>query len=107
MHFEEKSAVHETLQRIVRRLNELGVAYAVVGGMALFFHGLRRFSEDVDILVTREDLAQIHERLEGLGYTPPFAGSKHLRDTSTGVRVEFLVSGEFPGDGRPKPVAFP
>jgi hypothetical protein len=30
-----------------------------------------------------------------------------LRDTETGVRVEFLVSGGFPGDGLPKPVAFP
>jgi hypothetical protein len=23
------------------------------------------------------------------------------------VRIEFLVSGEYPGDGKPKPVAFP
>ena len=27
--------------------------------------------------------------------------------TSTGVRIEFLISGEFPGDGKPKPVSFP
>ena len=70
-------------------------------------HGFRRFTEDVDILVTREALKAIHERLEGLGYVPPFAGSKNLRDTDSGVRIEFLVSGEFPGDGKPKPVAFP
>ena len=38
---------------------------------------------------------------------PPFAGSKNLRDTESGVRIEFLVSGEYPGDGKPKPVAFP
>ena len=25
----------------------------------------------------------------------------------TGVQIEFLVTGEFPGDGKPKPVAFP
>ena len=30
-----------------------------------------------------------------------------LRDTESGVRVEFLVTGQFPGDGKPKPVAFP
>jgi hypothetical protein len=29
------------------------------------------------------------------------------RDTERGVRVEFLVAGDFPGDGGPKPVAFP
>ena len=43
----------------------------------------------------------------GLGYIPPFTGSKNLRDTEHGVRIEFLIAGEFPGDGKPKPVAFP
>jgi hypothetical protein len=107
MHFEKESAVHKTLMRIARRLDEIGVPYAVVGGMALFFHGLRRFTEDVDILVTREGLAEIHRRLEGLGYLPLFTGSKHLRDTDSGVRIEFLVTGDYPGDGLPKPVSFP
>ena len=42
-----------------------------------------------------------------MGYTPPFAGSKNLRDTKTGVRIEFIVTGGYPGDGKPKPVSFP
>lgn len=25
----------------------------------------------------------------------------------TGVRIDFVIAGEFPGDGKPKPVAFP
>ena len=70
-------------------------------------HGFRRFTEDVDILVTRDGLKAIHAHLEGLGYVPPFTGSKNLRDTEHGVRIEFLIAGEFPGDGKPKPVAFP
>src|SRR3954471_4346751 len=107
MHFEKGSAVHKTLEKITRRLKDLGIPYAVVGGMAMFFHGYRRFTDDVDILVTREGLQEIHRQLEGLGYVPPFAGSKHLRDAEYGVRVEFLVAGEYPGDGKPKPVAFP
>ena len=49
----------------------------------------------------------IHAKLEGLGYVPPFTGSKNLRDAEHGVRIEFLIAGEFPGDGKPKPVAFP
>lgn len=72
-----------------------------------FLHGFRRFTEDVDILVTREGLQRLYEALEGSGDRPPFAGSKNLRDTKNGVRIEFLVAGEFPGDGKPKPVAFP
>lgn len=106
-HFEGKSAVQDTLRRIAARLDELGIPYVVVGGMALFQHGFRRFTEDVDLLLTEDGLRRTHEALEGLGYVPPFAGSKHLRDTTTGVRVEFLVTGQFPGDGKSKPIAFP
>ncbi len=105
--FEDKGAVQQAMRRIAKRLEELGVPYAIVGGMALFQHGFRRFTEDVDILVTRDGLKTIHENLEGRGYLPPFTGSKHLRDTELGVKVEFLVSGGYPGDGKPKPVAFP
>ena len=105
--FEDKGAVQQAMRRIAKRLDELGVAYAIVGGMALFQHGFRRFTEVVDILVTRDGLKTIHENLEGRGYLPPFTGSKHLRDTELGVKVEFLVSGGYPGDGKPKPVAFP
>jgi hypothetical protein len=107
MHFEKESAVHKTLKRIARKLDELAVPYALAGAMALFYHGLRRFTEDVDILVTRDGLKCVHEQLEGRGYTPPFQGSKNLRDTESGVRIEFLVAGGYPGDGKPKPVAFP
>ena len=107
MHFEKESAVFKTMQTITKRLAELGIPYAVVGGMAMFLHGYRRFTEDVDILVTREGLTVIHDQLEGRGYLPLFTGSKNLRDAETGVRIEFLISGDYPGDGRPKPVAFP
>ncbi len=107
MHFKHESEVHRTLDRVTRKLDELGIDYAVVGGMALFFHGVRRFTEDVDILVTQDGLKRIHADLEGRGYVPPFAGSKQLRDTDTGVRIEFLIAGQYPGDGKPKPVVFP
>src|SRR4051794_35197631 len=80
MHFEKESAVFKALIHIAKRLDQLNIPYAVVGGMALFLHGFRRFTEDVDLLVTRESLQVIHEKLEGLGYLPPFKGSKHLRD---------------------------
>lgn len=100
-------AVYDTLRSITTRLRELGLDHAVVGGMALNAHGFRRATVDVDILVTPQGLSKIHEELEGLGYIPPFAGSKNLRDVRTGVKIEFLVSGQFPGDGKPKPVGFP
>jgi hypothetical protein len=105
--FEKQGSVHEALRKITARLDELGIPYAIAGGMALFEHGYRRFTEDIDILVTQRDLKTIHEKLEGRGYLPPFPRAKNLRDTELGVRIEFLIAGQFPGDGKPKPVAFP
>lgn len=105
--FEDKGAVQQAMRRIAKRLDELGVPYAIVGGMALFQHGFRRFTEDVDILVTKDSIPVIHEKLEGRGYLAPFTGSKNLRDTELGVKIEFLITGGFPGDGKPKPVSFP
>lgn len=106
-HFEGHSAVQDALREIARRLDELGIPYAVAGGMALFLHGHRRFTEDIDILVTRDGLRMVHRELEGRGYVRPFPGSKQLRDAARGVRIEFLVAGDYPGDGKPKPIAFP
>jgi hypothetical protein len=105
--FMKASLVHRSLDAITRKLDELGVCYAVAGGMALVAQGFERATVDVDILVTAEGLKSLHEALDGLGYVRPFAQSKNLRDTVTGVRIEFLVAGQFPGDGKPKPVAFP
>lgn len=99
--------VHQALRKIARRLEELDTPYAVAGGMALVAHGYVRATVDVDILVTEEGLRALHERLEGLGYRPVFPGGRQLRDTEHGVQIEFLVTGEYPGDGKPKPVRFP
>jgi hypothetical protein len=106
-HFEGKSAVFNALHKIVKRLTELQIPYSIVGGMALFHYGVRRFTEDVDILVTKQDLKKIHDELAGRGYLPPHRHSRHLRDTELGVRIEFLTTGDYPGDGKEKPVAFP
>jgi len=106
--FMKTDDVHDTLRRVTRRLQEAGVDYALIGGMALFAHGYRRFTTDVDILTTPTGLDTIHQQLVGRGFVPRFPGArKALRDTSTGVTVEFITTGEYPGDGKPKPVGFP
>lgn len=107
MYFDGNNAVHKTLRRLADRLNELGVDYAVAGGMCLYRHGFRRFTQDVDVLVTREALSKIHSELEGRGYVKPFADSKNLRDAETGVRIDFIISGGYPGERKPGPVSFP
>lgn len=104
----KRDDVHTTLHRVSQRLEEAQIDYALIGGMALAAHGYPRFTSDVDILTTREGLDAIHQRLIGRGYVPAFQGArKALRDTTTNVQVEFITTGEYPGDGKPKPVRFP
>ena len=43
----------------------------------------------------------------GRGYVEKFPGSKGLRDTEHGVSIDVLLAGEYPGDGKPKPIRFP
>ena len=105
--FMKSGDVHQALRKIASKLDELAIPYAVAGGMAVSAHGHFRTTEDMHVLVNSEGLAAIHRELEGPGYVPAFTGSKNLRDVETAVRIEFLVSGQFPGDGKPKPVAFP
>ncbi len=61
--FEKKGKLQDALRKITRRLADLGIDYAIVGGLALFQHGHRRFTEDVDLLVTKESLKKIHAEL--------------------------------------------
>jgi putative nucleotidyltransferase-like protein len=106
--FMESSPVHKTLNDIARRLSEEQIDYAIIGGMALALHGFIRPTEDVDLLMTPQGLDKFHAKLVGRGYVPLFPGArKHFRHPETGVKVEVITTGEYPGDGKPKPVAFP
>lgn len=101
------SPVHRALQKLSETLDDLQIPYAIAGAMALGQYGFVRATTDVDVLLTRDGLAALKARVLGLGYVEKFPGSKGLRDTENGVTVDVLLAGEFPGDGKPKPVAFP
>jgi hypothetical protein len=74
LHFECASAVHETARRIVAKLKELQIPYAVIGAMAMFFHGYRRFTEDIDI---------VHYLVDS---------DFSFRDAATGVRIDIFLT---------------
>lgn len=106
--FMGKSPVHDTLLDLVRRLGEAEIDYALIGGLALNLHGYERVTADVDLLMTREGLEKFRETFVGLGYVPAHSGArKHFKNTETGIRVEIITAGEYPGDGQPKDVSFP
>jgi hypothetical protein len=100
--------VPETVRLLAADLNRERIDYAIVGGMALNAHGYRRETVDVDVLVNPDGLAAFKDRLVGRGYTERFRdASKSFLNTQTGVHVDFIAAGEYPGDGKPKPVMFP
>ncbi len=106
--FGGRGAVHRTLRSLAARLDAEGIPYAILGGMALNIHGFVRETVDVDVLLTRESLERFRERLVGRGYVPAFAGAlKSFKDAETGVRIDVIAAGDFPGDGKPKEVVFP
>lgn len=99
--------VHQALRRLVSTLEADGIPYAVVGAMAMNAHGYRRATTDVDVLLTSEGLAKFKAAHLGLGWVERFPGSKGLRDTVHGVKIDVLLTGDYPGDGKPKSVRFP
>jgi hypothetical protein len=102
-----KSPVHLAAEALARRLEALGVPYAIAGALAVNAHGLVRATEDVDVLIARAGLRRFKEAWLGRGYEDVSTGSNAVRDSERGVKVSFLITGQYPGDGKPQPVAFP
>jgi predicted nucleotidyltransferase len=54
-----------TVKEVLRKFNEAGVRYCLVGGLALAHHSIPRQTQDVDIMVLPEDLPLVKELLAG------------------------------------------
>ena len=106
--FRGRGIMNNTLKVLAADLENQGIDYCVIGAVALNQHGYRRFTEDIDLLLSPEGLERFRQTLVGRGYRPAFPNaSKKFRATADGVPVEIITSGEYPGDGKPKPVRFP
>ncbi len=99
--------VQRALDRLVHVLDRHHIPYAIIGAMALNEFGYLRATVDVDVLLTPEGLATFKTHELGRGYVEKFAGSRDVRDTESGVDIDIVLTGTFPGDGKPKPVVFP
>jgi len=61
-----------SVQTIIKALNEAGVRYLVVGGLAVVAHGHVRFTADVDLVLDFDEnnLGRAMEVFAGLGFRP-------------------------------------
>jgi hypothetical protein len=105
--FMGKAGVQRAIEKLAQLLDETDIPYAVIGAMALNEYGYQRATVDVDVLLTPEGLERFKARWLGRGYVEYVAGGKSLRDTENNVRIDVILAGEYPGDGKPKSVRFP
>ena len=105
--FQGKDEVHKSMRRIAKRLERAGIPYAIVGGMAVFAHNYRRTTADVDVLLTPEGLASFREKFVAKNYRQKEGRPKRFVDKVNNVGIDFLLTGLFPGQGRPGPIAYP
>jgi hypothetical protein len=102
-----KDEVHEAMRVLSQTLERDGTPYANAGAMALNAHGYQRVTTDVDVLLTKHGLHAFREAHLGRGWVERFPGSRGMRDTVRGVKIDVLLTGDYPGDGKPKSVSFP
>lgn len=62
----------KSVEAIVRSLNEAGVRYLIVGGLAVVAHGYTRFTADMDLVLALDDdnVGDAIRALAALGYRP-------------------------------------
>jgi hypothetical protein len=95
------------LYKLAAILEDENLPYAIIGALALNEYGHRRVTVDVDLVMREQDLQTFKSNHLGKGYAERTPGSGKLIDTELGVHIDVLSTGRFPGDDKPKPVAFP
>lgn len=82
----------EDVLLICRHLNEQQARYIVIGGFAIFEHGLARLTDDIDLLVDAkpENVARVKTALDCL----PDRACREILDTDVGEYVVVRVNDE-------------
>src|SRR5262249_31515782 len=107
MFFEGRSPQHRTMRRLVKKLEKAKIPYAIVGAMAVNAHGQERTTKDVDVLLSRQGFDEFRGQFVPKDYDPVRGRPRRFLDRTTKVTFDILVTGLFPGTGKPGPIAFP
>lgn len=107
MFFQGTDRVHQTMRRVAQRLDQSGIAYAIIGGMAVNAHRHQRTTNDVDFLLSADGWTAFRALIAAGEFDPTPSRPRRFIDRATGVTFDVLVTGMFPGSGKPGPIAFP
>jgi hypothetical protein len=107
MFFEGRSPQHKTMRRLVKKLEKAKIPYAIMGAMAVNAHGQERTTKDVDLLLTAAGLDEFRRRFVPKDYDPLPGRQRRFLDRKHQVTFDILITGGFPGRGKPGPISFP
>ncbi|MBX6314132.1 MAG: hypothetical protein IRY99_14635 [Isosphaeraceae bacterium] len=107
MFFQGNNPVHQTMHRLAMKLEEAGIPYALVGGLALNAHGHRCPTDDVNFLLNQEGYERFLKRLDHEELDPVPDRPRRFIDRDNGVPVNLLITGHYPGPGKPGPIVYP
>jgi hypothetical protein len=99
--------VQRAAKRIASVLGEMHIPYVICESLAVAAHGHARLTQDIDVLLTPDGLRRFKEHWLGKGWVERYPGSRGMRDTENNDKIDVLLTGDYPGDGKPKPVRFP
>jgi hypothetical protein len=95
------------MRRVAAVLDDAGIEYCIVGGMAVNAHNYHRTTADVDFLLSADGFREFASRLAATGFERVEKHARKFLDPATGVTFDILVTGLFPGSGRPGPISYP
>ncbi len=107
MFFEKRGKEHQTMRRLAKRLDKAEIPYAIVGAMAVNAHDAERTTKDVEVLLTEEGLNQFREKFVGKTYEATEGRPRRFREKQSGVTVDVLLTGRYPGFRGAGPFPFP
>jgi hypothetical protein len=107
MFFEGRGREHKTMRRLVANLEKANIPYAIMGAMAVNAHRHQRTTKDVDVLLTLAGFEAFRRRFVPRSYDSLPGQPRRFFDRRHRVKFDILVTGLFPGSGKPGPIAFP
>jgi hypothetical protein len=86
------SRLGKQIEEVVDALNDIGVRFALIGGLALASHKVVRATRDIDFLTDFDDAESIDGALSKLGYRCAHRSENAGNYLRTDERVDFLYA---------------
>jgi hypothetical protein len=94
-----KNELNKAIEKIANILNEYKVSFCIIGGAARFKYHVEKMTQDIDILISKEDKNKIKKIPMGQMRDISNGRSKIFNLHDPKARIEFIYSGEISGDG--------